>query len=181
VEDVDRFIVEPEHEAVARGWVSCEALGGRLPVERGVFNLFVDQADPKDKRMLYQLWFRDGTGRKLTLAGHKLVRDHPGLDLWKDTTTLYTNIVDGHVARADLDGHPAVGAGVVHISPAAFARQLTTFRATGSTRTARIVGLASSSPGLSREARVRARAQRRGGRRCSVTSCSSPPTARAVR
>jgi len=142
VEDVDRFIVEPEHEAVARGWVSCEALGGRLPVERGVFNLFVDQADPKDKRMLYQLWFRDGTGRKLTLAGHKLVRDHPGLDLWKDTTTLYTNIVDGHVARADLDGHPAVGAGVVHISPAAFARQLTTFRATGSTRTARIVGLA---------------------------------------
>lgn len=142
VEDVDRFIVDPQHEAVAHGWVSCEALGGRLPIERGVFNLFVDQADPKDKRMVYQLWFRDGTGRRLTLAGHKVVRDDPGLDLWKDTTTLYTRVVDGYVALADLNGHTVVGAGVLRITPSAFARQLTTFRATGSTRTSRVVGLA---------------------------------------
>lgn len=142
VEDVDRFIVDPQHEAVARGWVSCEALGGRLPIERGVFNLFVDQADPKDKRMLYQLWFRDGTGHKLTLTGHKIVQDHPGFDLWKDTTTLYTHIIDGYVTPAGLNGHTVVGAGVLRISPSAFARQLTTFRATGSTKTARVVGLA---------------------------------------
>src|SRR5918998_1637929 len=142
VEDVDRFIVDPQHEAVARGWASCEALGGRLSIERGVFNLFVDQADPKDKRMLYQLWFQDGTGHKLTLTGHKIVQDHLGFDLWKDTTTLYTHIIDGYVTPAGLNGHTVVGAGVLRISPSAFARQLTTFRATGSTKTARVVGLA---------------------------------------
>ena len=142
VEDVDRFIVDPQHEAMACGWISCDALGGRLPIERGVFNLFVDQAaDPKDKRMLYQLWFQDGTGHKLTLIGHKIVRDHPGLDFWKDTTTLYTHIVDGYIPSEDFNGHTVVGAGVLRISPSAFARQLTTFRATGSTITSRIVVL----------------------------------------
>jgi len=142
-EDIDRFIVDPQHEAMARGWVSCEALGGRLPIEHGVFNLFVNQAaDPTNKRMLYQLWFQDGSGHRLTLSGHKVVRDHPGLDIWKDTTTLYTNIIDGYVTLGDLDGHTAVGAGILRISPAAFARQLTTFRVTGSTRSARLIGLA---------------------------------------
>ncbi|MFN2504051.1 MAG: patatin-like phospholipase family protein [Acidimicrobiales bacterium] len=143
-DDLPRFIVEPAHEAVAVGWVVCEALGGRLPVERGVFNLFVDQADPSDKRMLYQLWFRDGSGRPLTLAGHKVVRDHAGLDMWRDTTTLFTHIVDGHVTLAEaaqLGPAALVGAGIIRISPAAFARQLTTFRSTGADAAGRVTGL----------------------------------------
>jgi len=77
VEDLNRFVVDPKHAAVAQGWVGCEALGGRLAVEQGLFNLFVDQADPDDKRMLYQLWFRDATGRALTLAGHKVIAISP--------------------------------------------------------------------------------------------------------
>jgi hypothetical protein len=42
--------------------------GGR-PVERGLFNLFVDQDDPTDKRMLYDLWFTDDQGRQRTPPG----------------------------------------------------------------------------------------------------------------
>jgi hypothetical protein len=45
VEDLDLFEVDREHEAKAAGWVVCEALGGRLPVERGVFNLLVAEEE----------------------------------------------------------------------------------------------------------------------------------------
>lgn len=141
VDDLSRFVVMPEHEAVARGWVDCEALGGRLPVERGVFNLLVDQADPADKRMLYRLWFRDGVGRPLTLVGHKVVQDHPGFDVWSDTTTLFTRVLDGHVETADDDLAPVVAAGIIRITPLAFARQLTTFRSTAPTGFGRVAGL----------------------------------------
>ena len=75
--------------------MKCEALGGELPVEKGVFNLFVDQGDPSLKRMLYRLFFRDGDGRPLTLSGFKVVEDDPGSDLWTDTTTLFTRILRG--------------------------------------------------------------------------------------
>ncbi|HEX9994298.1 MAG TPA: patatin-like phospholipase family protein [Acidimicrobiales bacterium] len=136
VDDLDRFVTDPELAATAVGSVECEALGGRLPVERGEFNLFVDEGDPADKRMLYRLWFRDAAGHRLRLDGHKLVHDEPGLDVWRDTTTLYTT-----VSRLGDDGEasdgPPVMAGVLRITPASFARQLTTFRATAPTAAAR--------------------------------------------
>jgi predicted acylesterase/phospholipase RssA len=141
VDDIDRFVVDPDHDATAVGWVECERLGGRRPVERGVFNLFVNQEDPKDKRMLYQLWFRDGADRPLTMAGHKVVTDHPGLDLWSDTTTLYTRVLSDHVALADAGNAEVLAAGIIRIPPADFARQLTTFRATGPTLKARASAL----------------------------------------
>ena len=107
-DDIDTFIADREHEAVAEGWVECEALGGRLPVERGIFNLFVDQeGDRSRKRMLYRLHFRDGEGHPLTLTGHKVVEDDPGFDLWRDTTTLFTQILRGHVEEG-AGGEPEV-------------------------------------------------------------------------
>ena len=35
VDDVDRFVVDPDHTATADGWVECAALGGRRPVRAG--------------------------------------------------------------------------------------------------------------------------------------------------
>ena len=96
--DVDRFVSDPRREASAKGYVKCEALGGELPVEKGLFNLFVDQGDPSFKRMLYRLFPRSD-GRPLTLSGFKVVEDDPGSDLWTDTTTLFTRILRGHVER----------------------------------------------------------------------------------
>jgi cholesterol oxidase len=129
--DIDAFIANPEHEAVAKGWVECEALGGRLPVERGVFNLFVDaKGERRSKRMLYRLHFRNGDDRPLTLTGFKVVEDDPGFDVWEDTTTLFTRVLPGHVDVSPLDEPGEVlGAGIIKIRPLDFARQLTTFRA----------------------------------------------------
>ncbi len=81
--------------------------------------------------MLYHLHFRDGVGHPLTLTGFKVVRDHRGLDLWADTTTLYTRLLSGHVEASEESEAGLVASGVVRILPLDFARQLTTFRARG--------------------------------------------------
>jgi cholesterol oxidase len=130
-DDVARFVADPRHEATTRGWVSCEALGGKLPVERGIFNLFVDTDDPKLTRMLYRLYFADGAGNPLTMSGFKRVKDDPGFDLWSDTSTLYIHILKGHVDAEAEPGAEIAASGIITIYLLDFARQLTTFRTRG--------------------------------------------------
>jgi hypothetical protein len=130
VADMARFSEDPTRHAGAVGYLQCDALGGRLPVERGDFNLFVDSA-PGVKRMLYRLWFRDGVGHPLTLTGYKLVENDAGFDLWKDTTTLFTKVLRGHVEEGGDDAAELVASGVLRIRVQDFAKQLTTFRAGG--------------------------------------------------
>jgi len=130
VDDIERFGSDPLRQAGAVGYLRCDALGGRLPVERGVFNLFVD-TEPGVKRMLYRLWFRDGVGHPLTLTGFKLVRDDAGFDVWRDTTTLFTRVLRGHVEEYEEEGAELVGSGVLRIRVRDFAKQLTTFRSHG--------------------------------------------------
>jgi hypothetical protein len=133
VDGVGHFVAEPEREAEARGYVRCEALGGDLPVEKGVFNLFVYEQDPSRRRMRYRLFFRDGDGRPLTLSGFKVVEDDPGSDLWTDTTTLFTHILEGHVGPEEEAQAPVLAAGIINIHLLDFLRQLTTFRTEGPT------------------------------------------------
>lgn len=130
-DDVDRFVADPLHQAGATGHVECDVLGGRLPVEKGWFNLFTRDDDPSRRRMLYRLHLRDPGGNPLTLVGHKEVHDDPGFDIWSDTSTLYVRMVAGHVT-ADGDEHaPLLGTGIIVILAGDFAQQLTTFRASG--------------------------------------------------
>jgi predicted acylesterase/phospholipase RssA len=137
IDGVNRFLLDPRHEAALHGWIDCEALGGRLPVTSGGFNLFVQQDRTGHQRMYYRLHFADAAGHPLTLVGHKDVRDDPGRDLWRDTTTLYVHVLQGHVrpdeAGSDGDGTArpdgTVGAGVLRLTPLDLARQLTTVRA----------------------------------------------------
>ena len=129
VEDIDRFRTDPRRNAGAHGYLVCDALGGKLPVEHGAFNLFVD-TEPGVKRMLYRLFFRDGAGHPLTLSGYKLIEDNAGFDVWKDTTTLFTRVLRGHVDEPGEADAEVVASGVLRIRARDFARQLTTFRGT---------------------------------------------------
>lgn len=138
-DDTYAFIDDRNHVASAVGYVQSDILGGRLAVERGVFNLFVDAGQVNEepaRHMLYRLWFRDGVGHPLTLTGFKDIK-HPAAavsrfkDVWGETTTLYTRIVAGHVEAADDEQAPLIGAGTIHILPVDFAHQLTTFRVKG--------------------------------------------------
>ncbi len=129
VPDVERFLADEDHPGTAAGAVRCELLGGRLPVERGWFNLFVGTAEVATREMCYRLWFRDLAGAPATLYGFKTVRNDPGFDLWRDTSTLYVTLLKGHVPPGG-EGD-VLGAGMLRILPRDFARQLTTFRADG--------------------------------------------------
>lgn len=139
--DVDRFVQDPMHEGTAVGWVECEALGGRLPVEKGVFNLFVDAADAARTNMLYRLWFADAEGKPLTFTGFKDVKDDPGFDMWKDTSTLYTRVLRGHVEPGGDGSAEVVASGIITIHLADFAKQLTTFRVHGGEAGERLAAL----------------------------------------
>jgi cholesterol oxidase len=125
-DDLEAFEADPRHGAVATGVVRCDALGGERPVERGWFELFVGE---RDKRMHYWLHVRDAEDHPVTLAGHKVVRDDPGVDnVWRDTSTLYVQLLHGHV---ELHGEgEAFADGVLRIKPLDFAKQLTTFDTT---------------------------------------------------
>ncbi len=141
VDDLDRFEADDRRAAGAKGWVRCEALGGRLPVERGVFNLFVEDGAPGRKRMLYRLFFRDGVGHPLTLAGFKTVRERPGAHAWRDTSTLYVRVVRGHVEEGDEPAAEVVASGILRLRPWDFARQLASFRAGGPGAVGRIAAI----------------------------------------
>ncbi|WP_296667918.1 GMC oxidoreductase [Demequina sp.] len=127
--DVDRRLEAAGRPGTARGFVRCEQLGGTLPVERGWFELFAPGEDAGELEMRYRLWLRDIVGAPVTLAGVKHVKDDPGLDVWRDTSTLYITLFAGHLAPG-VDGDVR-GAGVLRILPLDFARQMTTFRTAG--------------------------------------------------
>jgi hypothetical protein len=129
VDDLDRFRSDPLHEAVAVGWIGCPALGdGTLPISEGRFNLFAPGLGPGRTTMRYRLFFQDALGEPLTLVGYKDVGDDPGFDLWKDTTSLYTRLLKGHVAVGDDDSAEVRAMGLLFIPALDFAKQLTTFR-----------------------------------------------------
>jgi cholesterol oxidase len=129
MEDVERFIEDDQHPGTITGYVDCDALGGKLDVQRGWFNLFVDADEDGHERKLmkYRLLIADAEGHPITLNGYKEVKDDRGFDVWSDTTTLFTRILAGHVEPGG-DDDEIVATGILHVLPQDFAVQLTTFR-----------------------------------------------------
>ncbi len=130
-DNVAHFAQDPHHAATASGYFKSTLFGGKRDVEKGFFELFVDQADPTRKRMNYRLWFTDDHGQKLTMLGFKDVKDDQGPDEWEDTTTLFTRVMKGHLMPADDAGAELLAAGIIKIQPLDFLAQMTTFRLKG--------------------------------------------------
>ena len=135
MDDIERFVAEPAHEGSITGHLECDALGGKLPVIQGWFNLFVDDDEDGEERKLmkYRLWLEDGEGHPITFNGFKEAKDDPGFDIWSDTTTLFTHILAGHVPPGPANevgdaGEEIIATGILHVLPADFAVQMTTFR-----------------------------------------------------
>ena len=122
IEDMDAFLDDPDRTAAATGTVDCPALGGRLEIGNGTFNVLI-RSGPAARQMRYVLPFHGGDGEPYTIVGVKKISDDPGFDAWRDTTTLFTTIY-----RSDLQNGPIVGSGVLHLSIPDLARQMTTFR-----------------------------------------------------
>lgn len=142
IDGVNRFITDPDHDTSGvTGYIECEQLGGRLEVEQGWFNLFVDEGDPTSKKMLYRLYAYDGRGEEITLSGYKAIKDDPGADLWEDTNTLYTRILRGHVTGDNEEGAEIIAYGIISNHFLDFLKQLTTMRTSGPTLASRTATL----------------------------------------
>ncbi|MFC0863303.1 FAD-dependent oxidoreductase [Sphaerimonospora cavernae] len=131
VDDADRFLAEPEHQARAEGWIDAAICGGRRPIARGWFNLFVPGEAPDHRRMRYRLHFWDGSNQPRTLTGWKDVRHGPPTRLWLDTSTLYVRLLAGHVAEDEDGDAEEIASGTLRIMPVDLARMLATFRTEG--------------------------------------------------
>ncbi len=122
------------HLASANSYVANDAPGGRLRVERAVFNLFVDGGEVNAeaaRHMLYRLWFADGVGRPLTLVGFNGIHQPVAAGRRSGTPaprprTLYTRLLAGHVeAGGDADAprsEPGASTSCPSTAPASWRR-----------------------------------------------------------
>ena len=112
IPDLERFRREPSHAGRLTGSIDFSPWGTGIPGKSdGVFNLFSPTDQPGLKLMVYELGF-DHEGESYYLAGRKEVRNDPGPDLWRDTTTLISRLHRG----SDKSG-PVVGAGILTLGP----------------------------------------------------------------
>ena len=129
IDDIDRFVRERDHAAKMTGEIVSDTYG-RCRLEDGVFNMFVDAANPRLKNMFYRMHFTSPAKGKRTLFGFKTVHDDRSLDLWSDTTTLYVRVYEGHLAVEPATAAEATG--IIHIQLFDLMRQIVSFRSPGS-------------------------------------------------
>jgi cholesterol oxidase len=130
IDDVDRFVADPEHTASMNGYVSFDAFGGKRPVTNASFKMFVD-AGQGLKYMKYRMPFTTDKNQPLTLYGHKTIHNDGSLDLWSDTTTLYTSVFEGNLTTPEPPTSPALAMGIIHIEKLDLIKSVMSFRTPG--------------------------------------------------
>jgi len=140
-EDIDFFLTDPQHRGPVEGYVKYDALGGELPVEKGEFDCLVGTAG-NSREIRYRLFFRDGNGAPYTLSGVKRIGQDGILNVWRDSTTLFTRIFESHIDAAQEKTQQPKAAGILHIHPLDFMEELTTFRGEGGSFTEEVEAVA---------------------------------------
>jgi len=129
-DDVRAMTKDPRHRMRAEGFVRCRELGAAdLPVHDGTFDLFAPSPTPGRLQMGYCLPVQTNRG-PMTLLGFKDVGNDGGIDVWADTTTLFTRLVPGTGDPDRLLEHrdDEHARGILRLDAPMFARQLTTVR-----------------------------------------------------
>lgn len=125
-EDVDSFVNISRHTAGLLGTMTAPQLSGApLTALQGEFNLFiVDPTNPELKKMAYSAQLISEEGKRYYFEGFKEVHNDRGIDVWKDTTTLYIKLYEGDSSAPQL-----LGMGKLHIEVLDFMKQLKTIKA----------------------------------------------------
>jgi hypothetical protein len=111
IQDLNRFISDPNHLGQINGSVDFVGFGQNIPATTGVFNLFSPTDRPGLKLMVYEMGFTHN-GEDYYLAGKKEIHEDSVAHLWQETTTLFTQLHKG----ADKTS-PAIGAGILTLGP----------------------------------------------------------------
>jgi cholesterol oxidase len=134
IDDLEALLRDPATPGRLSGTVTAPALSPqRLRVVDGAFRLFLDDPTHVDTwHMRYSMRLVAEDGRRFGFEGTKYLHDRAGLDAWSDTTTLYVTIRrESPGAEHREPGGRAEAAGVMRLTAADFARQLSTMRVTG--------------------------------------------------
>lgn len=123
IQDLNRFISDPEHPGQLNGSIDFAPFGQNIPATTGVFNLFSPTDQPGLKLMVYEMGFT-ANGQNYYLAGKKEVRDDSVIHMWQETTTLYTQLHQG----TDKTG-PVAGAGILTLGPIDLMKMVSTMHA----------------------------------------------------
>ncbi len=97
VPDLDAFVADPDHPAVASGTIAIEGLtaAGGATVRAGVLNVFSPGEAPDERHFRYALPFSGGDGDDYVLEGRKDITRARGWDPWRAMTTLYAVVRRG--------------------------------------------------------------------------------------
>jgi predicted acylesterase/phospholipase RssA len=126
IRDMEIFLGDPQHTAALTGTITCQALGGKLPVTSGTLELLPQGPSPQRTYMRYRLYFEDSAGHPLVLNGSKDIVHDETMDWWADTTTLALGL-----AAAGGTGDN-IADGTIRLSPAGLLNMGLSFRSTGS-------------------------------------------------
>jgi hypothetical protein len=123
IRDVVAFVGSEDHRADMAAHLYSPRLGFTLPATSNNFQLFCPTDDPELTEMVYEIGFRRD-GRHYWFSGRKAVRKGPFWRLWRDTTTLFVRVYEGH----DRSGK-VVAAGILKLGAFDFGALLTTLHA----------------------------------------------------
>ena len=125
IDDLDAFIADPDHLGSLTGKIDFDPLGTGIEAESGVFNLFSPADQANTRYMIYELGFQH-EGKPHYLAGRKVVHNDRPIDIWTDTTTLFTTLHDGPDKAGTI-----IGAGVLSLGVVDLMKLVSTMRVTG--------------------------------------------------
>jgi len=124
IENIENFINDKELTAKATGYIESPLFGGRREVQDGVFNLFVESKVSKDfdsiKEMHYTFQFSNEFNETFNFYAFKNIHKQDISNMWKDTTTLYTQIFK------DGSRETPVYAGILRLNLKDFTKQMMT-------------------------------------------------------
>jgi cholesterol oxidase len=123
IQDLAAFLADARHQAVLTGTVEGSRVGGRVRIEPGTFNLFARDGGGR-LQMRYCFSFLGRHGRRYRLDGIKDIHNDRIVDVWPDTTTLFTTL-----RREDEPGEPVAATGILRIRPIDLIPQVRSMRA----------------------------------------------------
>jgi cholesterol oxidase len=128
VPDLDAFLADASHAAVARGTLEIEGLtsAGGAEVHAGVLNVLTPGERPDERRFRYVLPFRGTDGEPYALVGRKDITRARGWDPWHALTTLHVVVRRGHEGDGAL-----VATGVLRFSLAGIPEMVRSLSTTG--------------------------------------------------
>src|SRR5499427_663559 len=127
-DNLDDMLSNAAHAARIDGTISCPTLSPQpRQVTGGTFNLLVkDPTRVNARLMTYRMIGIAADGKRYRVDGFKVIQDDKHLEIWDDTTTLFTTVTDVNGATEQV-----IGKEILHILPADFMKQMTTMQVTG--------------------------------------------------